>query len=101
MAEAARPIMRFMQNYEGPGIYEHYKGGTYVVVGKVRLEWNEGEGVAYMTTDPEHREEQFYKDFMFTIRPLDFDDCCQGMSDPWNTCVIVDGVEVPRFKKIA
>jgi hypothetical protein len=104
-----------VDNWHGPGTYEHYKGGLYVAIGLVRLEWNNGTGVAYMTTDPEHRREQFYAGTMFTIRPLnehDGDDC-------WNSMVLADpsrsqfikppktppiqeaAIMVPRFRKVA
>lgn len=83
-------------NYQGPGIYRHYKGGVYVVVGFVRLEWNEGLGVAYMTTDPEHREQHFYKGALFTVRPLEASDG----PDAFNDIVDVNGIPTRRFERL-
>jgi len=86
-----------IDNWQGPGVYEHYKGGHYVAVGLVRMEWNDRIGVAYMTTDPERRREAFYRDVMFIIRPLndeDGDDC-------WNSMVEHNGEQVRRFKMVA
>jgi hypothetical protein len=87
---------RTPHNYEGPGLYEHYKGGIYVVVGTIRLEYNESTLVGYMTTDPEHRVDHFYKGFLLTGRPLNPDDG----PDCWNSLVEVNGKRVPRFKRI-
>jgi hypothetical protein len=95
------------ENYQGPGIYEHYKGGHYIVLGKVRLEWNNGEGVAYMTLDREHQRENFYEDVLFVVRPLnqaDGEDCWNSMVVNPNKEAVAAGLQVeylPRFAKIA
>jgi hypothetical protein len=86
-----------IDNWQGPGIYEHYKGGHYIAIGLVRLEWNGGQGVAYMTLDPERQRDRFYENVMFTVRPLNEDDG----EDCWNSMVERDGEQVPRFKKVA
>lgn len=90
-------VTNTVDNWQGPGIYEHYKGGHYVAVGLVRKEDDETSWVAYMTTDPEHREDQFYKGFMFTVRPLNPKD---GL-DPWNSFGVIGDKLIPRFQKIA
>jgi hypothetical protein len=107
--------MTEINNWQGPGIYEHYKGGYYVAVGLIRIEHDESEAVAYMTLDPDHREEQFYRGFLFTARPLNEKDG----PDCWNSMVLADpglsqftkppktppvqeaAILVPRFRKIA
>jgi hypothetical protein len=90
-------VTNTVDNWQGPGVYEHYKGGHYIAVGLVRVEYDESEAVAYMTLDQEHREDQFYRGFLFTIRPLNPKDG----PDPWNSFGVIGDKLIPRFTKLA
>ncbi len=62
-----------------PGIYQHYKGNLYQVIGLSRHSENMEELVVYQS---------LYGDFGLWVRPLDI----------FTGTVVINSVEVPRFK---
>jgi hypothetical protein len=78
------------ENYQGPGLYRHYKGGVYLVH---RLGIYEPTGavcVIYEPVEPVKRAEMagdFSAMCMTDVRPLDV----------FNESVEVDGKTMPRF----
>lgn len=66
--------MYFSDNYKGPGVYRHYKGGIYIVFGLCRLEWSNRQGVIYMTLDRDHARDNWYKGMFGVVRPLNKED---------------------------
>lgn len=64
-----------------PGRYQHYKGNEYEVIGVARHSETLEDMVVYRALYGEHG---------LWVRPA-------GM---WNEIVVVDGKEVPRFRKI-
>lgn len=69
-----------MQTVE-PGIYEHYKGQRYRVIGLCRHSETEEPLVAYQC---------LYGEFTLWVRPL----------DNFLQTVTVDGEELPRFERV-
>lgn len=82
-----------MTNYEGPGRYRHYKGGTYNVVGKGEHETTGALLVIYWSDSKEHTAARAARGADFVLRPLNEADG----PDAWNDDV--DGT--PRFCKIS
>lgn len=83
-------------NYDGPGVYKHYKGGLYIVFGLSKLEYNEGIHVAYMTLNRERQRDNWYNGFFCIFRPLEPADG----PDCWNSLVEYEGEITPRFVKV-
>lgn len=73
-------MMNEPQNSPEPGLYKHYKGGEYRVVGMVRHSETEEWLVYYQC---------MYGDFGFWVRPLNM----------FNDTVLVNGKEVKRFQR--
>lgn len=112
----------YSQNYFGPGVYEHYKGGHYVVFGLMKVEANLSTMVAYMTLDPGRQVDNYYHGWFGILRPLHRSDAeVSRIGDWFNALVmpqqdydlhrppanapILSGSEVrklmvPRFKKL-
>jgi hypothetical protein len=69
--------------YEGPGIYRHYKGGFYRVIGIAEHESNGTRLVIYHSYNIEHDISQATRGNNFIARPLNAEDG----DDAWNTPV--------------
>ncbi|HZZ99170.1 MAG TPA: DUF1653 domain-containing protein [Candidatus Paceibacterota bacterium] len=69
-----------------PGIYQHYKGPKYMILGVARHANTEERSVVYMPLEP-HGDEMP----MLTNRPV-------GGEDGFFTPAVVDGKQVVRFK---
>jgi hypothetical protein len=88
--------------YEGPGIYQHYKGGYYRVLGVAKHESTGAKTVIYHSYDIEHDMGRWMEFTDFVARPLNIDDG----SDSFNSEVIVGQHEdytrevIPRFVKV-
>jgi hypothetical protein len=82
--------------YEGPGIYEHYKGGHYRVWGIGRHERFSHRYVLYTSLSVEHEVGRQAQGVDFVARPLDDIDG----PDAFNKSVSVEGNEVVRFRKV-
>lgn len=88
--------------YFGPGIYEHYKGGHYRVVGLGQHESTGAKFVIYHSYSVDHDLKRFVDGIDFVIRPLNSIDG----GDAWNENVQVIDADtaipdtVPRFKKL-
>ena len=65
-----------------PGIYEHFKGNRYEVLGVARHSETEEEFVCYR---------QLYGDYSFWVRPLEL----------FTGAVDRDGYSGPRFRRVA
>jgi hypothetical protein len=101
--------------YEGPGMYQHYKGGYYLVFGIGGEEGTPGppgrQMVVYVSMSHEHMAENLAHGNSFKLRPLNIGDEEYPEDKAFNRRVfLVDrttdpgfahDVEVPRFKKVA
>ncbi len=89
-------------NWDGPGIYRHYKGGYYRAIGVARHESTGAKVVVYHSYSIEHDRGRWMQGVDFVARPLNEEDG----ADAWNTEVRIydergsafDQV-VPRFAK--
>ena len=87
-------------SYEGPGIYEHYKGGYYRVLGVAKHESYGIKIVIYHSYSVEHDIGRWMEGVDFVARPLNGEDG----EDPFNGNVqkpSSPGFVVPRFRKIS
>jgi Protein of unknown function (DUF1653) len=85
--------------YEGPGIYVHYKGGYYRVLGVAKHESTGKELVIYSSYSIEHDLDRWMAGVDFVARPLTKDDG----DDPFNEMVPQRNFPpdfLPRFKKV-
>jgi hypothetical protein len=57
--------------YEGPGIYRHYKGGHYLVLGVSQHESEGTKFVIYRSYDAHHELDRLEQGVDFVARPLD------------------------------
>lgn len=91
--------------YEGPGLYEHYKGGTYLVYGVGIHESRRTRHVIYTSLDSVHQERRMMlSDATFVIRPLNDEDVedVDREAEPFNKPVRVGSEsQAPRFRKVA
>lgn len=76
--------LRRSENWHGPGIYEHYKGGLYIAFGLGKSEADERLHVAYMALSASHQQDDWYKGMFCIFRPLNIEDG----KDAWNTLVV-------------
>lgn len=86
--------------YEGPGMYRHYKGGHYLVLG---LAVHESEGtdfVVYVSMDPAHQGDRMTVGRTFVARPLERHDIDAEDLDGRAFNEPVEHLR-PRFKKVA
>lgn len=60
--------------YEGPGIYQHYKGGYYRVLGIAKHESTDVELVIYHSYSVEHDLARWQDGVEFVARPLNDSD---------------------------
>lgn len=101
-----------LDNYQGPGLYEHYKGGTYRVHGVGRHESRGVKLVVYNSLDAGHELDRASEGINFILRPLnDFDgpDPFNGMVHPRklegehpDARLVTDEAHlVPRFRKVS
>lgn len=81
-----------MPNYEGPGKYRHYGGGTYDAIGVGEHETTGALLVIYTSDSLEHTVARADRGAGYILRPLNAGD---GPS-AWND----DVGGVPRFRKI-
>lgn len=79
--------------YEGPGLYRHYKGGYYRVVGLAEHESTGAKLVVYHSYNIEHDISRATRGANFVVRPLNAEDG----DDAWNTHVEDNK---PRFVKL-
>jgi Protein of unknown function (DUF1653) len=93
--------------YEGPGIYQHYKGGHYYVMG---IAEHESEGkmlVIYRSYSVEHDLGRARAEIDFVARPLDSRDGADAFNEVVHSAsgwIMRDGSrvhELPRFKRVA
>jgi hypothetical protein len=71
--------------YSGPGIYQHYKGGYYRVLGVSQHESGGQRLVIYHSYSVEHEVERMREDVDFVARPLNAADG----EDPFNALVTI------------
>ena len=69
--------------YQGPGIYRHYKGGYYRVLGIAEHESTNARMVIYHSYDIEHEISRAARGNNLVARPLNSEDG----DDAWNTQV--------------
>ena len=87
--------------YDGPGIYKHYKGGYYRVLGVAKHESNCDKVVIYHSYSVEHDLGRWMEGVDFVARPLDEADG----DNAFNLDVIAPGTgspgaaTIPRFEK--
>lgn len=94
-------------NYDGPGIYRHYKGGHYRVLGIAKNEATGQLTVVYHSYSVEHDLDRWMQGADFVNRPLNQADCPGGEGDAFNDLVTITGehtksglVTQSRFQKI-
>lgn len=84
--------------YKGPGIYWHYKGGHYRVLGIAEHESTGQKVVIYHSYSPEYDLNRMREGIDFVARPLDDVDG----PDAFNTLIRLHGnAPAPRFIKLA
>lgn len=83
-------------NYDGPGIYLHYKGGHYRVLGIAQPEADGPLVVVYHSYSIYNEMARHAVGVDFVTRPLHSADG----EDAFNDLVNVTGVHRPRFEKI-
>lgn len=83
-------------SYEGPGIYQHYKGGHYRVLGVARHESAGSELVIYHSYDVEHDLDRFMDGVDFVARPRTSADG----EDAFDDTVRPKDRDVPRFRLV-
>jgi len=83
-------------SYEGPGIYRHYKGGHYRVIGVAKHESTGAKGVIYHSYSVNHDLSRWMAGIDFVIRPLNAEDG----DDPFNSIVELGELRLERFTKI-
>ena len=79
-------------NYEGPGIYAHYKGGYYRVLGVSKHESTGVKTVIYHSYNIEHDLDRWMDGVDFVARPFNRTDG----KDPFNSMV----GNVRRFARV-
>lgn len=89
--------MKRQGNYQGPGIYRHYKGGHYRVIGVARPEAGGPMVVIYHSYSVEHDLDRWMQGADFVSRPLDSAPGVDAFND------MHDGgmFPVPRFEKVS
>jgi len=72
-------------SYDGPGIYQHYKGGYYRVFGVAKHESNSAMLVIYHSYSVEHDLSRWMQGADFVARPLNIEDLrTPDDHDPFN-----------------
>ena len=87
--------------YDGPGIYKHYKGGYYRVLGVAKHESDDKKFVIYHSYSVDHDLSRWMDGVDWVARPLSASDGPDAFND------LVEGTEVeiggpelePRFKR--
>lgn len=85
--------------YDGPGIYRHYKGGYYRVLGVAKHESDGFCTVIYHSYSVEHDLDRWMEGADYVARPLNRED---GI-DPFNEMVPQTNFPpdfLPRFQKV-
>jgi hypothetical protein len=89
-------------SYQGPGIYKHYKGGYYRVVGTAKHESDGNYLVIYHSYSVDHDLSRWMDGVDWVARPLNVTDG----QDAFNQDVIAPGTghpgaaTIPRFEKV-
>ncbi|HVI80836.1 MAG TPA: DUF1653 domain-containing protein [Candidatus Acidoferrum sp.] len=89
-----RPKEQIVNAYEGAGIYRHYKGDCYRVIGIGKHESTHVKVVIYHSYNVEHEVSRWIDGVDFVCRPLNAEDG----DDAFNTRA-ANGM--PRFVKLA
>jgi hypothetical protein len=84
-------------SYVGPGIYRHYKGGHYRVLGVAQHEYSGADLVIYHSYDVEHDLARMKEGIEFVARPLNTEDG----EDAFNETVRVSDATLRRFERVA
>jgi hypothetical protein len=88
--------------YDGPGIYRHYKGGHYRVLGVARHESNGSKMVIYHSYSVEHDLDRWMDGADWVARPLNAEDVRAEDRDPFNEPVRIGSEsQAPRFTKVS
>jgi Protein of unknown function (DUF1653) len=90
-------------SYEGPGIYRHYKGGYYRVVGTAKHESDGTYLVIYHSYSVDHDLSRWMDGVDWVARPLnptDGADCFNDMLTELPDLPPDDPAWYPRFKKV-
>jgi hypothetical protein len=79
--DMARAKEREVMPYEGPGIYRHYKGGCYRVLGVGRMEKTHEKVVIYHSYNLDYELPRMAEGVDFVCRPLDAEDGEDAFND--------------------
>lgn len=82
--------------YTGPGIYRHYKGGHYRVLGVGKHESTGAQLVVYHSYSIEHDLDRWMHGVDFVLRPLSVGDGPDAFNEP----VRIGEDLVERFQKV-
>jgi hypothetical protein len=69
-------------SYDGPGIYRHYKGGHYRVLGVAQHESTGAKTVIYHSYSVEHDLGRWMDGVEFVARPLNIGDGPDAFNEP-------------------
>lgn len=89
--------------YDGPGIYKHYKGGYYRVIGVAKHESTGEKFVIYHSYSIEHDTGRWMEGVDFVARPLlkeDGDDPFSGEVRVESGLGVNEDGFIPRFERI-
>jgi hypothetical protein len=87
--------------YEGPGLYQHYKGGYYQVLGIGQDEASDRRYVVYISLSSEHQLSRNGEDVTFVLRPQSEHDVIFPHIDrPFDEPTMINGEQVERFMKV-
>jgi hypothetical protein len=89
-----------MMSYAGPGLYRHYKGGHYRVLGVAVHESTGAKLVIYRSYDVGHELERAGFGVDFVARPLNTEDGEDAFNERVRVDDIGSGME-PRFMRVA
>lgn len=90
-------------SYDGPGIYQHYKGGYYRVLGVAKHESSDIKLVIYHSYSLDHDMSRWMEGVDWVARPLNQEDGPDAFNDLLTQLPdlpVGDPGWYPRFKKI-
>jgi hypothetical protein len=87
-------------SYVGPGIYRHYKGGHYRVLGVAQHEYTGADLVIYHSYDVTYDLTHMKEGVEFVARPLSTEDGEDAFNEQVRVDDIGSGME-PRFTRVA